>query len=209
MAACIASRWPPSRGRAAMIVRSTRGRTPARGRHQAFHDLGEELATGDARGRRRPGREDAARGRPAPAAPSSASHDGVEGDVAIGVAGEPGRALDRDAAQHERRPGPERMRVVPDPGTDRRTVGGQQGGHTGEIVGHGHLEIARVAGDGMDGDCTGLEQGGLIGPGPGGRRSGPRRPRASTPRRTPWGVWAAPRRRPGRRSRRRGRRRGA
>ena len=51
---------------------------------------------------------------PSPAAPSSASHDRVERDVAVGVADQPRRALDRDAAEHERRARPERMAVVAD-----------------------------------------------------------------------------------------------
>jgi hypothetical protein len=34
-----------------------------------------------------------------------------------------------------------------------------------EVARHGHLEIRRFAGDCMNGDSTGLEQGGLIGPG--------------------------------------------
>jgi len=66
---------------------------------------------------------------------------------------------------------PERVLVVADPDPDgwpRRppnppSVPASQGGrHPFEIVGQRHLEVGRVAGDGMDRDSTGLKQGGLV-----------------------------------------------
>ena len=92
----------------------------------------------------------------------------VKRDVAVTVAGESGCSLERDAAQSERSAGAERMAVVTESQPDRRTPG-ERGSHPRQIVGHGHLEVSGVTGDDMDGNGTGLQQGGFIGPG---RRAG-------------------------------------
>ncbi len=157
-----------------MIVTSTEsGANPAaRTRRDAFCD---QLAAGDPGRRRRSGREDA----PEIAEPGRAEQrvaDRVEHHVAVGVAVEAGGRVDGDAPEGERRAGPERMPVVADPHARRRPPGadarrdparvGERRLDPPEIVGQGHLEVGRFAGDRMDRDSTGLEQGGLVGPRP-------------------------------------------
>ena len=121
----------------------------------------------------------------------------VEDDIPVRVAGEPRRTVDRDPAEDEGHPRAEGMEVVADadarwsrdrrarPATERRLDPGQ-------VAGQRHLEVGGIAGDCMDGNCTGLQQGGLIGPGLGAaRREARRTPAAAVPRRTPCGVCAA------------------
>ena len=105
---------------------------------------------------------------PSPAAPSSASATRMQDDVAVRVAMQPRGAGDLDAAQAQRLARPERMRVVPDPGPSARDGSGEQVGDASEVGGHGHLEIGGIAGNDMDGDSTGLQEGGLVGPRPAG-----------------------------------------
>ena len=85
------------------------------------------------------------------------------------------------------------MAVVADAGPSGR-VGSAPSrlGDPIQVGGHGHLEVGRVAGDDMDGDSTGLQERGLIGPGPVGGARDRRSASRSSPRRTPCGVWAAP-----------------
>ena len=91
----------------------------------------------------------------------------------------------------ERRARPERMAVVPDPRAHRAAPAEERLG-AGEVVGHRHLEIDRVAGHDADRYADRLEQRGLVGPGlgPVGREAA--KAARSRSRRTPCGVWAAP-----------------
>ena len=192
MPIAIAPSRSPSRGRAPTIVRSTAvGRQPAASSRP--DDGVEELAAVDAGRRRRPSREQA----PQVAKPGRAEQrvgDGMERDVAVGMAVEPRDAGELDTAEPQRAAGPERMAVV----ADARTRSGPAGPESPsepcgprEIRGDGHLEVVRLAVDDMDGDSTGLQQGGLVGPvvagsaATGRRRRGGRRggsPAASGPR---------------------------
>ena len=83
-------------------------------------------------------------------------------------------AGDLDAAEPQRLAGSERVAVA----ADARIVGRQRAGPraaarlASRSSGTRHLEVGGIAGDDMDGDSTGLQEGGLVGPGPsvGGRR---------------------------------------
>ena len=141
---------------------------PPAGLGEPPDDRLEELATGDAPGRPAVGREEppevAQRRRP-----EERVGDRMEGHVPVRVAVEARRAGDLDAPETERLAGPEGVRIGahPDPPRD---AAAEEGLGALEIGGHGHLEVHGVSGDGMDGDCTGLQQRGLIGePGPPGR----------------------------------------
>ena len=68
----------------------------------------------------------------------------MQGDVTVGMAGQPRDTGDLDAAEHQRGIGSERMRVLTDPRPRGRSGRGQVISHTGEIGGHGHLEVGRV-----------------------------------------------------------------
>ena len=188
--------------------RSSGRRRPgaSRRRRAAGDDLGEELArwrcrpaSGASAGKSRPRS-------PSPAAPSSASATRVQRDVAVGVAVQARRAGDLDPAERERhRPARTggcrgRSRCASSAGACRAARRPRA-----RSAGSGHLEVARLAGDDMDRDATGLQQRGLVGPGlgPVGRVAAVA-PRGGRPGRTPCGVWAAPSSR-GRRSRRHGR----
>ena len=175
IAARIASRWPASRGRAPMIVTSRRrGSRPAS--RESGDDGRDELAAGDPARRRRTGREQP----PQIAHPCRAEQrigDGMERDVAVGVAMQARRPVDRDAAEHERPARPERMAVGPvadaiAAGSRRGAAGASDDGllDPREIRGYGHLEVGRFAGENMNGNSTGLEQRGLVGPGLGSAR---------------------------------------
>ena len=87
---------------------------------------------------------------------------GVECDVTVGMAGQTRRARDLDPAQAQRRARPERVAVMADPGPGR-TPRHQDARHPIEIAGERHLEVAWIAGDDMDLDATGFEEGGLVG----------------------------------------------
>ena len=63
-------------------------------------------------------------------------------------------------------PGPNGCASCPIPVRRRGDRAGEQVGGAREIGGHGHLEIGGIAGNDMDGDSTGLQEGGLIGPRP-------------------------------------------
>ena len=159
MASRMASRWGPRRGRAATIVRSTFGRPPADGPDPA-DDLVEHLAV--AIPSRRLGSAGNTRPRsPRPAAPSSASQ------TAWRAASPSECPWRRGAPSMRRRRGraacPGRRDVVladPDAGGARpaRAAVGPR-----EVGGQRHLEVARIPGDDMDRDSTGLEERGLIG----------------------------------------------
>jgi len=88
----------------------------------------------------------------------------VEDDIAVRVPSQARGTRDLDPAEHERHPGPERVAVMPDPGPDVARPG-QSGRHATQVGRECHLEIAWIAGDHMDRDATGFEQGGLIGEG--------------------------------------------
>ena len=91
----------------------------------------------------------------------------MERDVAIRVTDQA-----RHAVERERRRGAGARRARRDGCRDRcrstpgRADGRERDGGAGEIGGHGHLEVDRIAGNDMDRDSTGLEQGGLVGPRP-------------------------------------------
>ena len=93
---------------------------------------------------------------------------------------------------------PERMAVVAEADRGRRGAAGRappSAARRARSPGSGHLEVVGFAGDRMDGDATGLEQGGLVGEGrarrPAGKRSSAARegsggrPAASGPRPAP------------------------
>ena len=161
MASRIASRCRPRRGRAATIVRSTdAGRQPAAATRST--DLGQELSAGDApvgsgcppgRGDRdRPGRRPRAARRRARGG-RRRHRNGRRGA---------GR-LDHDPAQREGLARPERVAVMPDPDA-RRGRPGEHRFDPAQVGGLGHLEVARVSGNDMDRDSTGLQEGGFVGP---------------------------------------------
>ena len=115
-----ASRWAPSRGRAAMTVRSTAtGRQPAASTRRRTSLDEHARWRCRAASARRPGR--AARGRPAPAAPSSASATAWRTTSPSEWPARRGAPGDLDAAEAQRHPGPERVAVVADPGPRRPT----------------------------------------------------------------------------------------
>ena len=125
--------------------------------------------------------------------------DGVERHVAVRVAvqarrrrrsrrhrGRAARPARRDGCRHRARSGA-RPRAPREP----RRPAERARGRPCEVLGHGHLEVRRFAGDRMDGDSSGLEQGGLIG------ELARRRPAGTSPTPpeqagagSPWGVWA-------------------
>ena len=174
-----------------MIVRSTEDGPPARGT-QAFHH--------DRRGARdwrcprastaRPGR--GARDRPARRHPAARRRRRAAATSPSEWPASRGAPSIATPPSMSGAPGPNGCASCPIPDRTAGPSGASRVADAGEIGGHGHLEVGRVAGDDVDGDSTGLQQGGLIGPGPGGGDRGRRRPSRSRPRRTPWGVWAAP-----------------
>ena len=120
--------------------------------------------------------------------------DRVERDVAVGVAVEARRAGDRDAAEDQRRcpartggcPGRCPTRIAAPAAA--RSAASTRARSAGSVT----LRLVGFAGDRMDGNATGLEQGGLVGPGLAARSAGSARtPLAGASRRTPCGVWAA------------------
>ena len=170
-----------------------RGRPPAGGARAAPTTVVEQLRAGDAARRRavRPGT--AARGRRA--RPPRAARRRPRGARRRRRSGRGAAARrDLDAAERERRRPARtdgcrgRSRYASGRGRRRRAACSP----AARSAGTRHLEVGRVAGDDMDGDATGLQQGGLVGPG---RRSvGRERGRGAsrrTARRTPCGVWAA------------------
>ena len=162
MAARIAPRRAPSRGRAATIVRSTTrpaSRRPRSGRppRPAGRAVDAGGVDGPA-GNRRPRS-------PRPAAPSSASATAWSATSPSEwpcSRGAPAIAMPPGRAARPARTGASRGRSAGRAGPCRRPSASAT---RGEVGGQRHLEIARVAGDDMDGDGTGLEQRGLIGPG--------------------------------------------
>ena len=163
IAARIASRWPaePRPGGDDRQVDARDGRSPARATRR------DDLARAARRSRcpagvaGRPGT--GARGRPGRRAEQRVG-DGVEGDVAVGVAVQPRRARITMPPSASGSPGPNGWLSwpMPDPAASRPA---ERRRRPGEIRGQGHLEVARVTGDDMDRDGTGLQQGGLVGPG--------------------------------------------
>ena len=88
-------------------------------------------------------------------------------------------------------PGPKRCPSCPNP-IRGEVVPVSIASAAAEVGGHRHLEVAGVAGDGMNGDGTGLEQRGLIGERrPRHRRGSARRRVGAGSPRTPCGVCAA------------------
>ena len=176
--------------------------TAPAGRGHAPDDLGEQLARGDPLGRRGSGREEPAEVAEARGAEQRVA-DGVERDVAVGVAVQARRA--RRSRCRRARAG-SRARTGGCPGRSRRGTRGAGEGRLGppEVVGQRHLEVARIAGDDMDRDSTGLQQRGLVGPRLGTVRAGiARTPRAADRRPDALRRLGGAERRRGRRSRRR------
>src|SRR4029078_7229639 len=104
-----------------------------------------------------------------------------ERGVAVGMTDQPWSSLDRDAAEPQRHARPERMAVVAETvGVARRRERGraERDSRVTEIRREGHLDVAWIAGDSMDSDATGFEQGGFVGEGV---RSIRRETGASTP----------------------------
>ena len=154
----------PSRGRAATIVTSTpAGRQPASARRATTVASSAPLV--DAGGRRGPAGNRRPRS-PRPAAPEERVGDRMERDVAVGVAVQPRGA--RRSRSRRARSGLARARTGGGPGRSRSVgrAGGvaEQPRRACEVRGDGHLEVARIARDDMDGDSTGLQQRGLVGP---------------------------------------------
>ena len=182
IASRIASRWPASRGRAATMVRSTLPTAPAgRGRRGARPRRASRplaIPSGVARVRREQPTEVAEPGRA-----EQRVADRVQRDVAVRVAVETRRAVDRRcrrgrAGSRARTDGcPARC-----PTRDARATGEGRLDPT-EVGRQRHLEVARISGDDMDRDSTGLEQGGLVGPrlGAVGRESLVRRAQQAAP----------------------------
>ena len=160
----MASSRGPRRGRAATMVRSTpAGRQPASARR--VDDRREHVGAVDAGGRGRTGREDPTQVAQ-PGRPEQTIGHGMEGHVAI-ASGRPGAGHRRTRGRRGAGlAGTEAVAVVTDPGppTDSGAIGRERGGDPGEVRGHGHLEIDGIAGNDMDRNATGLEQGGLVGP---------------------------------------------
>jgi len=86
----------------------------------------------------------------------------MERHVPVRVAVQARGAENLDASEAEGLTRSEGMRVeaLPDPPFD---AGGEQCFSAREISGQRDLQVHRVSGDGMDADCTGHQQGGLIG----------------------------------------------
>ena len=170
-----------------------RRRAPA-GRREPRDDRREQLAAGDAARRRGVGREQPAE----VAQPGRAQQrvgDRVERDVAVGVAVQP-RARRRSSMPPSASgaPGPNGWLSCPIPvRRATRPTRRERGLDAAQVGGQGHLEVARVAGDGMNRDATGLQQGGLIGPRLRAVRREAREGARSRPGATPCGVWAAAR----------------
>src|SRR5437762_2687765 len=122
-------------------------------------DVGEQLGAHDAAWRPIVGGEQAAEIAQA-RGPEQGVRDGVKDDVTVGVSEETWRSRDLDAAETERRPGPERVAVMAEPGAagpGRR----EDRGDADEVVRHRHLEVVELAGNHMNGNRTGLEERGL------------------------------------------------
>ena len=98
--------------------------------------------------------------------PEQRVRERMQDDVAIGVTMEPRRARDLEAAKPQRLARAERMRIASEPGPSNGVRSDQQRGRPLQIGGDRHLEVGRIAGDDMNSDFTGLQQGGLIGPRP-------------------------------------------
>ena len=172
-----------------------RARDPACARRSTT--VANSSRAGDAARRRGPGREQPTEVAE-PGGPEQGVGDRVEGDVAVRVAVQPRRPRDLDRRRAPAAsPGPNGWLSSPVPtrSTRPRARGRrsprQRGLRPVEIGGHGHLEIGRFAGECMNGDFTGLQQGGLVGPGlrPARAGTGRTRPGAGADR-TPCGVWA-------------------
>ena len=164
IAARIASRSAARRGPRGDDRHIHRRRSPAGTPPVASTTAAQQVAAGDPRVAGPAGNmptEVAETGRPEQRVGEACSDD-----VAIGVTVEPRRASDLDAAEPQRLARAERMRSRPSP--DRRIGLGstEQRGRPLQIGGDRHLEVGGIAGDDMDGNSTGLQQGGLVGPGP-------------------------------------------
>ena len=197
----VAHRVEPGRPGAAGRPRSCRstaaGRQPAaagrrRPRPQERRAGDAARRAGSPAGKRRPRS-------PRPAAPSRRVGDGVEGRrrrrngrAAAGAPAiaTPPRASGRRPARTDGCPVPRPIRGGRRGAPDRAAASARS-----QVVGHGHLEVGRLAGDGMDRDSTGLQQGGLVGVLRGAGRAGTvaAAPLAAGRSRTPWGVWAVAR----------------
>jgi len=150
--------------------RAVEARHDEAGGRDPSDDLAEQVRAGDAPGRLRSGRED-----PPEVAQAGRAEQGVrdrvEDHVAVGVTAEARRSIDHEPAEGQPRARPEGVTVGPVSDPDlrhsrtrlarRASADGRR--DAAEIVGQRHLEIALGTGNGMDGQSTGLEQGGLIG----------------------------------------------
>ena len=186
----MASRWSPSRGRAAMIVRSTLdGRQPAAARRSTTVASSSRLSMPA-------GRLGLGRGKASEVAEACRAEERV-GDACSATSpsewpcsrARPSISIPPSAQRIAR---PEGMRVVADPGPASSRIGpARRRLDAGKIGGQRHLEIRGIAGDDMDRDSTGLQQGGLVGPRLGVRPAGSRPgARGADSGATPWGVWA-------------------
>ena len=167
----------PSRGRAATIVRSTpAGRQPAVG--QPVDDRREHVRAVDAGGRRRSGREDADPGRPARPPRADASATAWSATSPSRVADQARDAVEREPAEPQRLAGTERMAVVADPGPPAAAApsGASAAATRARSAGTVTLRLVGIAGNDMDRDSTGLQQGGLVGPRAGAARRRRRAP---------------------------------
>ena len=181
IASRIASRWPPRRGRAAddghVDARSPASRPRRAARRTSSSSAA--LAIAARRRGRRPGTAGRGRrARPRRAARRRRRAARRRRRSGRGGAGRP-RSRSRRGQPVAR---PERMRVVADAAAGRCRPFAEQERRASQVGGHRHLEVVRIAGDDMDRDGTGLEQGGLVRPRlrPVGRES-PIRRRAGRP----------------------------
>ena len=159
IASRIASSRSPSLGRAPMTTMSMpEGESPTPATRA--DDLAQERVARDAPRRPRIRGEQAAQVAEAGGTQQGIG-DGVQHDVAVRVAGEPGGARDLDATQAQAHLGTERVAVVAEADTDGRR--GERLFDAAQVVGQRHLEVRGFTGDRMNGDSTGLEQGGLVG----------------------------------------------
>ena len=160
MASRIASRRAPSRGRAPITVTSTLDGRQADRREPRRH-LGEQLGAGDAARRPRVGRKQA---------PEVAQPRGAQQRVGHRVerprrhrSGRPAGARPATSIPPSRRPVPGPNGWLSCPKPTRAPRRGKRRLDPAQVVGQRHLEVRGCTGDRMDGDSTGLEQGGLVG----------------------------------------------
>ena len=117
--------------------------------------------------------------------------DSMQRDVAVRVAVQPRGPVDHDATERRGTPRPERMAVLADADAGRAVTGEGRLDPT-EIGRLRHLDVARISGDDMDRDFTGLQQRGLVGPRLGSVGREPLVGGPQQPCRTPCGVCAVP-----------------